>query len=89
MNVLAVTKSSRLRYSAKHADTSHVSRNSPDYLVAKHPAARYAALNNRRYNVAKHLYGVFPNAGSIPSNALLNEDGTPILNEDGSYILVE
>ncbi len=25
----------------------------------------------------------------IPPNALLNEDGTPILNEDGSFILVE
>ena len=24
---------------------------------------------------------------SIPSNVLLNDDGTPILNEDGSYIL--
>jgi len=23
----------------------------------------------------------------IPSNALLNDDGSPILNDDGSYIL--
>lgn len=30
-----------------------------------------------------------PYIPGIPPNALLNEDGTPILNEDGSYILLE
>ena len=47
--------------------------------VAKHVS------NNR---VAKHSFEYFASSG-IPSNALLAEDGTPILNEDGSYILVE
>jgi len=26
-------------------------------------------------------------SSSIPANALLNDDGSPILNDDGSYIL--
>lgn len=47
----------------------------------------YAKIN-RSINVAKIVF--FPVSDStVPSNALLNEDGTPILTEDGQYILVE
>lgn len=34
-------------------------------------------------------FGGSESGGGIPANALLAEDGTPILAEDGSYILVE
>lgn len=39
--------------------------------------------------VSKHNASFIPTSSGVPSNALLAEDGSPILNEDGSYILTE
>jgi hypothetical protein len=41
------------------------------------------------YSVTKTLIEALLTTGTIPSNALLGEDGQPILNEDGNYILNE
>lgn len=39
------------------------------------------------------LYGAFCPTGiwedTVPSNALLQDDGSPIINDDGSYILID
>ena len=58
--------------------------------ITKHAIRHSISDNGIRYNVAKIIFGRFTITESgVPSNALLAEDGSPILNEDGSYILVE
>lgn len=47
------------------------------------------SVSRRRINVARIVYASSVQGTSIPTNALLNEDGTPLLTEDGQYILVE
>ena len=41
-----------------------------------------------RFTGNKKQYDNTGGGDSIPPNALLNEDGTPILNENGDFILV-
>ena len=46
--------------------------------------------NNYAITLTEAVYGITVTDGDktpVPENALLNDDGTPIINDDGSYIL--
>lgn len=40
-------------------------------------------------NIIGNIIGSSNGGGSVPSNALLWDDGTPVLWDDGSYVLWE
>lgn len=59
-------------------------------IYADMNAAIVGGLTNNQqyripYNNGNFLVGVVI---TVPANALLNENGTPMLNEDGTYILI-
>jgi predicted phage tail protein len=56
-----------------------------DYIVR----VRAVAASGVKGYASSVAFEIEEVGGEVPADALLNEDGTPILNEDGEYILVE
>lgn len=55
------------------------------YLL--HPFGFFALDLTMNFTIPCGTPKVLPQPPAIPLNALINDDGTPILNDDGSYIL--